>query len=671
MKTLFATLLLCLFVLSPAYAQHVFVVSSQRGYADLLPGDGECRSLLGPCTLRAAIQEANALANSPDGPDEIHFSANLDTSFVIAMSVNVLPAITDALVIDATTAPGSVFLDGASITGNGITLAAGSDGSTIKGMTIGNFPEAGIYVESEENTILDNYLGTNAAGDDLGNGGAGLYLSEDGGDNIVGGRDAGNVIGFNGDAGVFIASSRNVVAGNFIGTDVEYRPLGNQRQGISVSRGFSNVIGEPDAGNFIGFNVGDGIQLWSGGVAIRSTVIQHNYIGTNAQGDPMGNGATSIGSPDGISVYFAEETTITHNVIGFSQGAGIDVGGPFSTIKSNYVGVGSGGENIGNGNEGIRLSTSGNQVGGNLPEDGNVIGFNENGIELVFGSETVPNNNIIENNFVGTTRAWTNAGNTGFGIWVTDGENNLVGLPGSGNVVGFNKTGIAVWSSERNLIRSNFIGTNAAGLPMGNREVGLHMSECEDEQVGGRGFGQGNVIGFNGAAGIESGACEGMVIEGNYIGTNAAGEDLGNVGYGIVLGAESSNNIVGYPPHDPIVESEARGNHVRFNHAGGITIPSDFRSYANTIRGNVIGSNLGLGIDLFEEGFLINDSEDADDGPNTLLNHPEWQSLNYNAAQKQLEIVYTLDVANTAAVFPLTIDLYLGDGSSDTQGRSM
>ena len=132
--------------------------------------------------LEKSIQEANALTNSADGPDEIHFSANLDADFTIAMSVNVLPAITDPIVIDATTAPGSVFLDGASITGNGITLAEGSDGSTIRGMTIGNFPGAGIYVESEENTFLENFLGTNAAGDDLGNGGAGLYLSDDGDD---------------------------------------------------------------------------------------------------------------------------------------------------------------------------------------------------------------------------------------------------------------------------------------------------------------------------------------------------------------------------------------------------------------------------------------------------------------------------------------------------------
>ncbi len=47
------------------------LVTSTADVADLDPGDGVCEiSVGGPCTLRAAIQEANALPN-PGGPDEI------------------------------------------------------------------------------------------------------------------------------------------------------------------------------------------------------------------------------------------------------------------------------------------------------------------------------------------------------------------------------------------------------------------------------------------------------------------------------------------------------------------------------------------------------------------------------------------------------------------------
>ncbi len=59
---------------------HPIVVNSTGGAPDLIAGDGTCDTgnLVGSdpeCTLRAAIQEANALA----GPDTINFDIpNLD-----------------------------------------------------------------------------------------------------------------------------------------------------------------------------------------------------------------------------------------------------------------------------------------------------------------------------------------------------------------------------------------------------------------------------------------------------------------------------------------------------------------------------------------------------------------------------------------------------------------
>ncbi len=55
------------------------VVSSTLDAVDMNPGDGVCEiSAGGPCTLRAAIQEANSLANS-DGPDQITLAAGTYT----------------------------------------------------------------------------------------------------------------------------------------------------------------------------------------------------------------------------------------------------------------------------------------------------------------------------------------------------------------------------------------------------------------------------------------------------------------------------------------------------------------------------------------------------------------------------------------------------------------
>ncbi len=56
-----------------AYAR-VFVPDSELDGADVLVGDGVCASAAGTCTLRAAVQEANALA----GLDEIHLRPCLE-----------------------------------------------------------------------------------------------------------------------------------------------------------------------------------------------------------------------------------------------------------------------------------------------------------------------------------------------------------------------------------------------------------------------------------------------------------------------------------------------------------------------------------------------------------------------------------------------------------------
>src|SRR5438093_4430358 len=56
-----------------AAASHAatFVVNTTADTADAVPGDGICADSGGACSLRAAIQEANALA----GPDAIVLSA--------------------------------------------------------------------------------------------------------------------------------------------------------------------------------------------------------------------------------------------------------------------------------------------------------------------------------------------------------------------------------------------------------------------------------------------------------------------------------------------------------------------------------------------------------------------------------------------------------------------
>src|SRR5919198_5138806 len=55
------SILLAQFGLRPAAAAADFVVNSNVDETDANPGDGLCETARGECTLRAAIQEANAL----------------------------------------------------------------------------------------------------------------------------------------------------------------------------------------------------------------------------------------------------------------------------------------------------------------------------------------------------------------------------------------------------------------------------------------------------------------------------------------------------------------------------------------------------------------------------------------------------------------------------------
>lgn len=56
------------------HAPAMFVVNSTGDVSDATPGDALCDSGGGVCTLRAAIEEANANANANVGTDTIQFA---------------------------------------------------------------------------------------------------------------------------------------------------------------------------------------------------------------------------------------------------------------------------------------------------------------------------------------------------------------------------------------------------------------------------------------------------------------------------------------------------------------------------------------------------------------------------------------------------------------------
>jgi CSLREA domain-containing protein len=100
-----ATLLLPLIFVGPftsARAQATFVVNSTDDGADAAPGDGQCRTASGVCTLRAAIMEANALP----GADSIVLGSGTHTVLINGSNEN-LAATGDLDVSDHLTITGA------------------------------------------------------------------------------------------------------------------------------------------------------------------------------------------------------------------------------------------------------------------------------------------------------------------------------------------------------------------------------------------------------------------------------------------------------------------------------------------------------------------------------------------------------------------------------------
>lgn len=273
----------------------LFVVDSTEDGADASVGDGNCDNGSGACTLRAAIQEANVRdILTVRGLDRIDFAIGAGPATIAVTSP--LPPITDALIIDGTSQPGFattpiVTLNGSAAGSNadGLTITGGS--SLVRGLVISGFRSDGIVLKNAgDNIIAGNFLGTNVSGlTEAPNFQVGLRI-EDSPDNLVGGSTEAdrNVISGNQQRGVLISGSNsngNRISGNFIGVGVDGLTIvDNGLNGIRIIDAPGNIIGGVDPGEG---NVISGNS--EHGVLILNSgstgnLVQGNFIGTDLTG---------------------------------------------------------------------------------------------------------------------------------------------------------------------------------------------------------------------------------------------------------------------------------------------------------------------------------------------------------------------------------------------------
>ncbi len=211
------------------------------------------------------------------------------------------------------------------------------------------------------------------------------------------------------------------------------------------------------------------------------------------------------------------------------------------------------------------------------------------------------------------------------GLWLNGGGSTVRGLV----IRGFSFSGIQISGAGDNTIENNYIGTDVTGtLKRGNRD-GVYIFNSANNIIGG------NLISGNNDDGVNLAGATGSLIQHNVIGLSAAGQPLGNAGDGIKVSRTASHNEIS---DNIIAANTLNGIYLE----SGATNPTGIYMARNSLYGNRL-----LGIDLGGDGVTLNDSGDADTGPNHRQNFP---AITRAAATDTHVLLYTtLDAApNTA-----------------------
>ena len=373
----------------------------------------------------------------------------------------------------------------------------------------------------------------------------------------------------------------------------------------------------------------NGLHITAGGCTVRGLVINNfsgagvlietgngnilagNYIGTDETGTgavPNGRGTRCDGVAIGKTSASAGNviggaTPADRNVISGNRGAAIWItsSGGGNTIQGNYLGVNAAGTSaLRNGQHGIVLAGPGNAVIGNVISGNGRRG--SRGVYLPSGA----NSTIIQGNIIGLDASGIFAiRNRGAGLSILSNNNTIGGTTaGAGNVISGNEgCGIEVSRAAGNLIQGNHVGTNAAGTAgLANGDNGIELISASNNTVGGLSSAARNVISGNMSVSNRASGIRITRGSGNIVQGNWIGTDV-----------TGSTAIANY--HAGITLSSTSGNLIggmtagagnliAFNTGRGVIV--DAASRRNGILGNCIFGNGAPGIDLGDNGVTVN-----------------------------------------------------------------
>ena len=358
--------------------------------------------------------------------------------------------------------PGVAIQDAEFSTIGGTAVGAGN-------LISGNMgPGIQLTGDASGTTIQGNFVGTNATGSSaIANGGGGVVISSTPGTTLGGATAAArNVISGNLGHGVSLLDSRNnTIVGNYIGTNAAgSAALPNSLNGINLTTDSSdNFIGLGDgtSGNLISGNGQNGISI----LASVNNLVAGNLIGTDAIGNAdVGNGqagvAISLG-PNTIGGVGPGRNVISGNG---TAGVSLVAGGNGNTVQNNFIGTNVGGNGIIANAVGVRIEgAAANLIGGAGGGEGNLIGGNGIGVAIVSGG----NNNAVMNNVIGSDTAGGGPLANGIGVSIDGSENFVTG----GMIWFNTGAGVVVGSSIGNTIDSSLQNNGGLGIDLGGDGV--------------------------------------------------------------------------------------------------------------------------------------------------------------------------------------------------------
>jgi CSLREA domain-containing protein len=567
---------------------------------------------------------------------------------------------------------------------DGIILVASANSNTIGGTDAGagnvisGNNSTGINLFSgSTNEVQGNFVGADAAGvADLGNSLGGILINT--ATNTIGGSTVAhrNIISGNNSTGVTLSgggATGNTVAGNYIGVQADgATALANTSHGVFVSSASTNTIGGATAaaGNIIASNAADGIYVFSGiGNSIRFNSIHSNTgLGIDIGGDgvtpndfgpppdtdtgannlqnfPVLTVVTSIGGqtnvqgnatgPVSTSLTFDFYHSASCNTPGgngegqahFASVVTATNAAGSATINQNFAAAVAAGRSV---------TATATATGGHTsefsacievpplivndavdPGDGVCTVANCTLREAIAAANTAAGPDIIE--FAIGSGPQTIAVGSGLptisgpitidgtsqpgfadaplieinGAAVAPGFHGL-SISGAGNVVKdlvinrFGANGIVLNIGSTSTVQGNYIGTNAAGTAdLGNLQEGILINNSANNLIGGDTAAERNVISGNNFNGIRmfGAGSTGNVISRNIIGLAADGvTDIGNSADGVNLQDGPSGNTIGG-------DSAGERNIISGNDSDGVAIVNA-NTTDNIVSGNYIGTDI-------------------------------------------------------------------------------